>query len=165
MSCKLTTNIISVCEYSTGGIGELFITNFDEIGDLEFSGTDFDEINNITGTQTWFPFSIEPTTRFNDSLVINGNGKNYTINFTLVVPKLGKEKRKTIQELTFSKVVIIFKDMNDKYWISGEDAGLKLSSFEETTGAKGDLNSITLNFTGLSRYQLRQISTNYVNTI
>jgi hypothetical protein len=84
----------------------------------------------------------------------------YTQVGSLVVNTLEGEKLNTLNILgQNTRLVVIFKDGNDRYWILGNDTGaIVTASTAESGTAFGDRSGITIEVTGISPQPMFELS-------
>lgn len=144
MACLQTlTGIAYDCEPSMGGIVEVLLANFADVG--EVTVTD----NVISG------FSMVGSAKFKRYAFPRNTGSlssNYTFDKTtganfvvsdlvMVFTKMDTDKRVEITALAQGELVAIVKDANGKYWYLGKDEPLTPSAGDGLTGtARADRN-------------------------
>lgn len=84
----------------------------------------------------------------------------YTQVASIVVNKLEGEKLNTLNILgQNTRLVVVVKDANDRYWVLGNTSGAIVSNSTSETGtAFGDRNGITIEFTGISPQPMYELS-------
>jgi hypothetical protein len=86
---------------------------------------------------------------FNDNAVVNSqNGTSYfDQTATYVLNKMEQVKRNEVKMIARAKMTVIVEDNNGKYWLMGQQNGVRLVSSESGTGAAlGDRNGYSLSF-------------------
>ncbi len=149
MACTLTQGFQIGCNDSSGGVVEFLIGDFGTLGAITQNASGM--ITTIGGSSFMYTYEAEKAT---STLTenINVNRENGTRYFeqtaSYVLNKASQEKRNEIKLLAQAKLAVIVKDKNDKYWLMGQVAGVRLdgTSTTEWGTAMGDRNGYTLNF-------------------
>jgi len=167
MACLLNTGATLDCRSSLGGIKSVYIgsTTGQDISITASTGVataltaqggtiDITSVADLTSSGM-FEFqqprqtaSLSETGAFSEE---NGTAF-YTQVGSLVVNTLEGEKLNTLNILgQNTRLVVIFKDGNDRYWILGNDTGaIVTASTAESGTAFGDRSGITIEVTGIS---------------
>lgn len=167
MSCVLNTGTTLDCRSSLGGVKSVYIgsttgqdisitaatgvataltaqggtINITSVADLTQNGMfEFQQPRQSASLSETGAFSEENGTAF------------YTSVLSFVVNTLEGEKLNTLNILgQNTRLVVVVKDANDRYWIIGNTSGaIVTASTSETGTAFGDRSGITIEVTGLS---------------
>lgn len=154
MSCSLTTGFAVGCDDSVGGVRRFLIGGMP---------SDFAATQNASGMATAISgtgltyYAYETTnaqgavSTFNDNAVVNSqNGTSFfDQTATYVLNKMEQVKRNEVKMIARAKMTVIVEDNNGKYWLMGQQNGVRLVSSESGTGAAlGDRNGYSLSFQG-----------------
>jgi hypothetical protein len=152
MSCNLTSGILLGCRDNTGGIANMWITDWDNIDSITQSTGD--TITQLSGTGTFYAFElIRTSSQFTET--VNASLENGTVFYTdeLVVyfNKMDQTKRNILKTLAQSqKLAVVFSDNNGTYWFMGQTYGSFVSAGSQVSGkALGDQNGINLTLQAL----------------
>lgn len=167
MSCVLNTGTTLDCRSSLGGVKSVYIgsTTGQDISITATTGVataltaqggtiDITSVADLT-QNGMFEFqqprqsaSLSETGAFSEE---NGTAF-YTSVLSFVVNTLEGEKLNTLNILgQNTRLVVVVKDANDRYWIIGNTSGaIVTASTSETGTAFGDRSGITIEVTGLS---------------
>ena len=160
MACLLSKGIKLDCSNNTGGVEAIWITAVDDIATLtvqEVDGSPTAGDGTVTAltmdaTKSFLKFeTLRNSISFEQPSSINlENGSTfYTHTIQFQIPKQDVTKRNKIYQLAAGqqKVLVIVKDMNGQYWLSGAQSdgstgvALQVSVANAMTGkAKGDMN-------------------------
>ena len=160
MACLLSKGIKLDCSNNTGGVEAIWITAVDDIATLtvqEVDGSPTAGDGTVTAltmdaTKSFLKFeTLRNSISFEQPSSINlENGSTfYTHTIQFQIPKQDVTKRNKIYQLAAGqqKVLVIVKDMNGNYWLSGVQSdgsygvALQVSVANAMTGkAKGDMN-------------------------
>lgn len=167
MACLLTSGTTLDCRDNLGGVKSVYIgsTTGEDISITASTGiasqlTAQGGTINITSiadltTNGMFEFqqprqaaSLSETGTFSEE---NGVAF-YTQVANIVVNKMEGEKLNTLNILgQNTRLVVIIRDANDRFWILGNNSGAIVSNSTSESGtAFGDRNGITIEFTGIS---------------
>jgi hypothetical protein len=148
MSCALTQGFTIGCNDSVGGIVEFIVGDWGTLGDVTQNSSGM--VTAIGGSSFAYQYEAEKAT---SSMTenIQTNRENGTVYYeqlaSYVLNKTSQDKRNEIKLLAQAKLVVIVKDKNDKYWLMGQRAGVRLDpSTTEWGTALADRNGYTLNF-------------------
>ena len=148
MSCALTTSFSIGCLDNVGGIEAFYIGNWGTMGAVTQNASGM--VTGITGSAFMYTYEAEKaTSTLNEGVQVSReNGTVYyeqTASYVLF--KSSQDKRNEIKLLAQALLTVIVKDKNGKYWLMGQNAGVRLEpSTTEWGTALGDKNGYTLNF-------------------
>lgn len=169
MACTLSSGLALSCRESVGGIKTAYI--------LDASGADITltEANGVVTAMSvggsaiaslsgdMFEFQqVKQTAGLVSTITAseeNGTVFHSTV-LTLVFNKLEAQKLNALKILAAnSKLVIVVKDNNDKFWLVGNENGAVVSGGSSETGvAFGDRSGISVEFTGLSAAPIFEVT-------
>jgi hypothetical protein len=167
MACILSKGIKLDCSNNTGGVEAIWITAVDDIATLtvnEVDGAPASGDGTVTAltmdaTKSFLKFeTLRNSISFEQPSSINlENGSTfYTHTIQFQIPKQDVTKRNKIYQLAAGqqKVLVIVKDMNGQYWLSGVQSdgstavSLQVSVANAMTGkSKGDMNGYDVTLT------------------
>jgi hypothetical protein len=167
MACILSKGIKLDCSNNTGGVEAIWITAVDDIATLtvnEVDGAPASGDGTVTAltmdaSKSFLKFeTLRNSISFEQPSSINlENGSTfYTHTIQFQIPKQDVTKRNKIYQLAAGqqKVLVIVKDMNGQYWLSGVQSdgstavSLQVSVANAMTGkAKGDMNGYDVTLT------------------
>jgi len=168
--CTQLTGITLDCRDNVGGIQTVFITN--ATGSIAVGTTNTGSVDIAQISVDATPLTVDLTAmqeyecvRQTGNLSETGtfSEENGTVFYTAVANtifnKLTDEKMYELSELAVStKLCIIVKDNNDKYWLVGNDRGAVVSNSTAETGvAFGDRSGLTIEFTGIDTRPMLQV--------
>jgi hypothetical protein len=162
MACLLTQNI-SYCDFSTGGLKKLYLTNKSLIDSVEFTNDNLGLIADYVSRNTlyWFDFDLnKDTANLTEVLEDTGRGDLYRVTLDNTYIELDFAKRRIFEEMIKGELVAIVQDNNNKYWSIGEQDGLRVTSYQSTTDLQGGVNRYTLQLTAFQRFQVREVDFN-----
>jgi hypothetical protein len=148
----LDRGLDAFCGFNLGGIASAWITDYDNVASYGLTGPNTNIIEEITMSSTqsvFYKFDFrEDTSSFaqtntptNDADLVEQVG-------TLVFQQLSTEKNTAFNLLRGKRLIVIYKDANDQYWLSGEKMGVRLTNVEQSTGAdRADSNTYVLTLT------------------
>jgi len=167
MACILSKGIKLDCSNNTGGVEAIWITAVDDIATLtvnEVDGAPASGDGTVTAltmdaSKSFLKFeTLRNSISFEQPSSINlENGSTfYTHTIQFQIPKQDVTKRNKIYQLAAGqqKVLVIVKDMNGQYWLSGVQSdgstavSLQVSVANAMTGkSKGDMNGYDVTLT------------------
>jgi hypothetical protein len=148
----LDRGLDAFCGFNLGGIANAWITDFENVTSYGLTGPNLNVIEDITMSSTqsiFYKFDFrEDTSSFaqtntptNDADLVEQVG-------TLVFQQLSTEKNSAFNLLRGKRLIVIYKDANGQYWLSGEKMGVRLTNIEQNTGAdRADSNTYVLTMT------------------
>ena len=147
----LDRGLTPFCGFNLGGVVEAYITDFSEVTSygLTAGNTVIDTITMGSTASYFYKFEFrEDTSSFAQTNTPTNNADIVDQVGTLVFQQLSTSKNSAFNLLRGKKLVVIYKDANNQYWLSGEKLGVRLTNVEQTTGAdRGEDNIYTLTLT------------------
>ena len=165
-NCATLSGLTLDCRDNVGGIDTIYVADVTgsivtgdvnasgsvAVGDVSFDGTSLTA--DLTAVAGLYAYECVKQT---GTLTETGtfSEENGTIFFTSVASavfnKLDAEKQAELYNLgVSSKLLVIVKDNNGRYWMPGNERGALVSNATSETGtAFGDRNGITIEFTGI----------------
>lgn len=158
MDCKDLDGILgNTCNYSIGGISQVWIMPFDDVSDFIY---DLDYLHKVVGFSSLsVPTLYEPnkkTSEYNGTKSLT-NYNMYEHTLTLGFSKMESYKREELMKLAHMNLTVIFKDNNGLCWIMGQDYACKLSDVKVGTGVQNGSNVYELVFQSIEQEHLRQV--------
>lgn len=158
------------CGQSVPGIRKIWLARkanavmFRYLND-EFSYVDW--ILNANGNPTSF-FEFECDHDFDECeevLERNSNGRSFPQSLTMRFAQMAKEKRAVCESLIYDRFVCVFLDRNGRYWIVGQENGLRCEEYRGTSDKSGGGNGLTFQIKGRERVLRREVNgTNFIYT-
>jgi hypothetical protein len=159
MACTLSSGLALGCRESVGGIKTAYIldasgetiTATEAAGVVSAFSVGATSISTLSGDMFEFE-QVKQTASLVET--VTASEENGTVFYqsvlSLVFNKLEATKLNALKVLAAnSKLAIVVKDMNDKFWMVGNTNGATVSGGSSETGtAMGDRNGITIEFTG-----------------
>ena len=159
MACNLTTGVALSCRESVGGIKTAYIldasgeaiTVTEAAGVVSAISVGATSISSLSADMFEFE-QVKQTANLVET--ITASEENGTVFYqsvlNLVFNKLESAKLNALKVLAAnSKLLIVVKDNNDKFWMIGNTNGATVSGGTSETGtAMGDRNGISIEFTG-----------------
>ena len=141
------------CGFNAGGVSTAWIIDHDQIDATQYgftaSGAVIDAIVGATAGDGFYKFEFrEDTSSFDQT-----NTPTLSADIVEQVGTLVFQQHSTIKNSAFNllrgkKLLVIYKDANGFYWLSGKDLGVRLTNLEQTGGTdRGDDNIYTLTLT------------------
>lgn len=180
MACSTTLSGITLdCQSSMGGIKEVWITEYSNIGEIEYDNIP-DENSaektygkiislGIGGTNQKDLFKHYAFRKQTGSMTSTLNvdevaGINYvSTELNLVFTKMETTKRLEMSALAIGQLAVIVRDSNNCYWFLGEDDYVSASAGSGNTGtAKGDSNNYSITLKAESDTFPKEISDSYL---
>lgn len=166
MSCPLiTVGVPKDCTISSGGITNIWITDFVNVLTITESGGLISAITLASGTNYHEYVFNKFTSTFSEKGTINiQNGSAFEEQtVTLKLARRNKTTRNALAMLFAKNLSIIVKDSNGLYWLIGEAHGANLSDLPSESGiAMGDANGYTLTFTASEPVQASEIDSTII---
>jgi hypothetical protein len=151
MSCELTTGVSLGCRDNAGGIKEFYIANVPATG-MTVTQNASGMVTAIGVGATFFKYvPRKKTGNWAEAPTVNDqNGTVYYAQTALIpLSKMEQAKRNEVMLLARANMAVIVRDMNDKYWLLGQDNGITLATSVSGSGTDyGDRNGYELNFEG-----------------
>ena len=166
MSCLLLTTP-QVCSLSAGGVKKILLAPAADVGTLLFTD---DNLNIVTGFQyqsfiAAFWIVLEPTrqqTKLTEAYS-DENGPIYDVEISSNLVRIDEDKRGFFEELQSNPVAAVIQDYNDKFWIVGIDAPLRLTAYTAGTDPQGGISQYAFSLSGRSRFRMVELSTTAAN--
>jgi len=159
MNCKELNGISSnICELSIGGIKQVFVFPFEEIGQYTY---DNDNLNLVTGySVTVLPnivyIPIQSSSEYTGAKSIR-SFKSYTHRLSMKFNTMTGEKRQEFKSMEDMDLTLIFADRNGRCWIMGQDVPCRLDSINVGSGVKGGDNGYDIVVQSTEKQHLREI--------
>lgn len=166
MSCLLV-NSLKYCNYSAGGVNRILFANSNQITQHYFASgsTSRTIVTSLATANTYtqfFEFSFDKTqTSVIETMDKNENGKLFVKRIEIVFTRMDETKRTVLNQLLNSKLIAIYLDYNERWWIVGEDQPLRVIEWEETSSDIAGVNQYRLVLESSGKYTVRRIDTNY----
>lgn len=168
MSCSLTQSFTLGCEDSAGGIAKFFLGNMvtDFVATQNASGM----VTAITGTGLEYYTYEAPrnTGNWTENITVSEeNGTHFVQQTaTVVLNKTEQAKRNEILLLAQAKLSVIVLDNNGKYWLLGQNTGVRLQTNESGSGtARGDRNGYVLTFNSEENHLAAEVDSSIISAL
>jgi hypothetical protein len=169
MACTLSSGIALTCRESVGGIKTAYILDASgaEITLTEANGVvtamsvGGSSVTSLSGDMFEFEQTKQTASLVSTVTASEENGTVFHSSvLSLVFNKLEATKLNQLKLLAAnSKLVIVVKDNNDKFWMVGNENGAVVSGGSAETGtAFGDRSGVTIEFTGLSKSPIFEVT-------
>lgn len=159
MTCVLTTSFAIGCSDGVGGVVEFLIGAHGTLGAVTANASGM--VTAIAGSAFMYTYEAEKaTSTLNEAPTISRENGTvyYDQTASYILNKTSQEKRNEIKILAQAKLAIIVKDKNGKYWLMGEEAGVRLETSSSEWGtALADRNGYTLNFKAEEVEPMREV--------
>lgn len=153
------------CRDSAGGLKEVYFVEFDNVTAVTSASGMVTGITLATGKQ-FRKYQVPRETTF-WTQALNSNVQNGTIFYqqelTVVVNKMQANTRNELQVLAMLRVMVIVRDMNDKYWLLGQEMAMNATAGEDGSGtATGDRNGFSRTFTAMERNMAQEVQSSII---
>jgi hypothetical protein len=169
MSCTLISSGISKnCDNNTGGITNIYITDFANVLSLTASAGEISAISMASGTQFYeYQFNKHTSTFAEKTTVSIENGtvfQEQTV--TLKLAKRQKASRNNLALLLHKELAVIVKDSNGLFWYVGEVNGANVTDIPSESGTQaGDFNGYTVTILGTEPTAAQEITSSAVTAV
>jgi len=161
MACNLVGGIPLACRDNTGGMANVWITDFTNITSITSSTGD--TITSISGSGTFYEFQLIRTSS-QMTETVNASLENGTIFYTqevvLYFAKLEQVKRNILKTLGQSpRLAVVMLDNNGNYFLLGQTYGMYVSAGSNVTGkALGDANGYNLTLQAMEPNPMNELA-------
>lgn len=140
------------CGPNLGGVVEAYIADFDNVSAYGLTGSDLNVVSTITmatASNYFYKFEFrEDTSSFAQTNTPTLSADIVDQVGTLVFQQLSTSKNSAFNLLRGKKLVVIYKDSNGQFWLSGKNLGVRLTNLEQASGTdRNDDNIYTLTLT------------------
>lgn len=159
MACDINGGITLDCLDSAGSVVKVFVTNgpADSVAETAGNVTAITVGGSAIGPADWYEFQVKPqTSSFTETATpsVENGTLFFQKDLALAFPKMDATKRnQLLLAAQNDKMIVVFQDANDEYWVFGEGKGSYTSAMTAQTGQSyGDLNgyNVTLSATELA---------------
>lgn len=145
----LTDGIDPFCGYNVGGVIKAYIADFDKVDSITIGTNSVVSAISMTQSGVFYEFSFREDT---SSATITNTPTTSTDMVeqvvTLVFQQFSTAKSTILSLLRGKKLMVIYQDGNEQYWLSGIKFGVRMTNLEITTGTdRNDPNIITITLT------------------
>ncbi len=148
MACDITAGRLRACKDGIGGVGELYLFNYEENPFTVVNGV-ATAINPLVTEAFKFELEGDGNTLVQDMVSDRNTGTRVnTQTLTVVLKKISATDSANMNLLAAGFPMAVVKDRNGIYHAVGIDDGIDFTIQEATGGAKTDMNGYTL--TGVS---------------
>ena len=171
MACALTSSLALNCRDSVGGLKEIKIKVHPGLADIARDYTVTSGVTTIAaaGLTGWYLWGLEKETcNFEEDVTTNvQNGTTfYQQVLNVVFNKFSTKNRNEIAIYAQTPVLLALRDMNDNYWLIGQDYGADLTAGKHSSGTtRGDRSGSALTFTAKESQSILNISAATYNTL
>lgn len=167
MACALTQSLSLDCRDSNGGVKKIYVANWTSA--WAFTVTTGTVTASTSGAPTFYGYEQEiETANFTEAIQANrvNNSLFYEQDVTAVLYKGAATKRNELYLLAQSRLFVIVRDENDKYWLVGRQRGAMLEPSTFNTGtARGDRNGYELKFKAKEALPAEEVSATVVTAL
>ena len=171
MGCPITLKGITLdCEYSLGGIKEVWITEYSNVKTVTVD-PESNMISAITleTSAKWYDYQFRKGTgSLTSTLTVDETaGVNYVANeLSLVFTKMETAKRLEITAMSIGRLAVIVLDSNGKYWFLGYDFPISASAATGQTGtAFADFGGYNVTLTDNSKEFPYEVPASIIETL
>jgi len=163
MSSRLSLGIKKPCEYSVGGVDNVYIVRRDLIHHVNNADNNPNLIDGFVGFGgagiPWLEFgAVRALTTAGESISFSKNGTSFPQQITLIFAKIEWLKRAALEQLINDTVVCVFRDRQKKWWYIGKEHGLKVSKYTSKVQESRKANGYAITLSGTERYQMYEVS-------
>lgn len=158
------------CGDSVPGIRKVWLARKANAVNFLYANDDFstvDWIMNAGFNPTPF-FEFECDVDFNESeevLERNSNGRSFPQSLTLRFAQMAADKREIAESIIYDRFVCVYQDRNSRYWVVGQENGLRCEDYRATSSNSGGANGLTFRVQGRERVIRREVNaTNFIYT-
>lgn len=161
--CLLTRSIPASCGQSVPGVKAVWFARLANAGLYLYANDDFSYIDWIlrpTGNPTpFYEFECDIEFVTGTEVLDRGlNGKSFPQTFVMRFAQMQKEKRETFEAMIYDQLIVVYQDMNDRYWLLGQNFGLQLSRFLATPDTNKGGNRYEIEFIGREVELMREVN-------
>jgi hypothetical protein len=168
--CNLTRSIPASCGKSVPGVRKIWLARKANAVTYTYANDDFSYISfilNSAGNPTPY-YEFEGDLDFNASLEEldqTANGRSFPQSFTLRFAEMAKEKRAVLESMIYDQLSCVYLDRNGRYWLLGQENGLKATGYQGTSDTGGGGNRYVVTLTGRERFLQREVNgANFIYT-
>ena len=165
MACNITSGIPLGCRDNAGGVGTMWITDFDNITSITSTatGTTADQITQISGSGVFYTYElIRTSSQFTETVnaSLEAGTVFYQDELATYFAKMTQEKRNILKVLAQNqKLAIVYEDNNGEYWLMGQNYGSFISAGSQVSGKLlGDANGLNMTFQSLEQFPINSLS-------
>ena len=148
MSCNITQGRIEPCKDSVGGLKNVYVINYGELGDITYSASS-NTITDFAGLPDAYKFELKGGSSFDQTVTASREAGTtfYDQTLTLTLKKLDKNTNDELAILAVGRPHILVEDNNGNVFTMGLEHGADVNGGTVVTGtAMGDLSGYTLTF-------------------
>lgn len=168
----LNSGLSPFCGYNLGGVAEAYIADYDKVDTVTIGTASTVTAISMTQSGVFYKFEFrEDTSSFAVTNTPTTSSDLVEQVGTLVFQQLSTSKNTVFSLLRGKKLMVIYKDSNGQYWLSGYSSatrslGVRLTNLEMTTGAdRSDDNVYTLTLTARETELPWEVSADVIATI
>lgn len=138
MSCLISNGISRACDFAVGGIqGSVWLANLEDVDTITYDADGSISGITLTSGTTFYEYQPElNSASLAQSLQAGQVSRFVQQTLAFSVASLTQAKIATIDDLSLSSMVAVFKSNDGNWYMAGDNgSGLKASSLETTTGA------------------------------
>jgi hypothetical protein len=161
--CLLTSGPVKSCGASVPGVRKVWLARKANSVSYRYANDDFsiiDWIMNAGGNPTPF-HEFEADIEFAQSteeLQIDTAGKSFPQNITMRFAAMAREKRAVFESVIYDQCVCVYLDRNSRYWLLGQDHGLKTVEYSATSDRKSGANGYVFKLVGREKQLQREVN-------
>lgn len=158
MACRLIHNIKHKCTYNPGGLSEIYLLDIRDFISYKFSD---DSLFNVCYADNIIKYEdsrfIVLSEVSESNYTESGNAGLYTQQLTTFVGTIEAEKTSDLLLASVNKYLIVFRNLQGKYYTFGQDGGASVS-FTQITGQVGETAGYQVTITKDSVYPLFELN-------
>jgi hypothetical protein len=156
MTCKLIRNIKHSCEYSPGGIRDIYLLDIGDFIGYQFRDDMLYDTCFVEKIKVASPEYLELSSVGESNFVETQESGTYKQTLTTFVRVLEADKTANLALTASNKYLIIFRTSGGKTFCFGSDNGAAVS-FTQQTGQSGETDGYSITITKNSIYPLFEI--------
>lgn len=162
------TPIFGKCASSIGGVRRVWLAEKKYVTDYTYAADELgiiDRILNSGGNPSSF-YEYDCDGEFvqaGEDLKIDQRGRSFPQTIRLRFAAMDYMKRATLQALIYTRLACVYEDQNGRYWLLGQEFGLKATVYSAQTDVFKGGNRYEIELIGTERMQVREV--NKVNFI
>lgn len=169
MACNLTTGIAKGCRDNTGGIVEVYLSNYPTgYTALEWFAETTGTVTGISGASFYTFTPNKNSSNWVENIM--SSVENGTIGYeqviTMVFAKNDVTMRNAIKVLGQANMIAIIRDKNEHYWLLGAQNGLEITGGNSASGTLlNDLNGWNITVGGTEPIPAYEVSSTIIDGI
>lgn len=166
----LLTPIYGKCASSIGGVRRVWLADKKYVVDFTYAADELGIINHILNSggnpSSFYEFDCDGEfVTSGEDLKIDQAGRSFPQSIRLRFAQMDYTKRATLQTLIYTRLACVYEDQNGKYWLLGQEFGLKATVYSAQSDVFKGGNRYEIGLIGNERMQAREVNkTNFIYT-